>query len=208
LTASNPDATYSEDISTVKRPNAFDRQFEVFTHRWIDLTDISNAFVATILTGPKNGSDKPNDNTLRVTLIRTPGEHPSGLTRCPSDALDRAGAKYIIVLEGVNDIGHSSLIKAGLAQAKQEKSPEMPITASDLILAMTQMIDAAHARGIKVIGATLTPYGGANYERPDGEEIHNELDEFIRHGGKFDGVVDFEKGHTGSCSSGSLPSGL
>ena len=73
LTASNPDATYNEDVGTVERPNAFDRQFEVLTHRWIDLTDTSNAFGATILTGPKNGSDKPNNNTIRVTLIRTPG---------------------------------------------------------------------------------------------------------------------------------------
>ena len=121
------------------------------------------------------------------------GEHQSGLTRWSYDALDRAGVKYIILLEGINDIGHSSLIRAGLAQARQEKSPETPITASDLIHAMTQMIDEAHAKGIKVIGATLTPYGGANYERPDGQEIHSQLNDFIRHGGKFDGVIDFEK---------------
>ena len=121
------------------------------------------------------------------------GEHPSGLTRWSYDALDRSGVKYVILLEAVNDIGHSSLIKAGLAQARQAKSPETPITASDLIHAMMQMIDEAHARGIKVIGATLTPYGGAKYERPDGEAIHNQVNDFIRHGGKFDGVIDFEK---------------
>ena len=73
LTASNPDATYNEDVGALKRPTAFDRQFEVVSHRWIDLTDSSNAFGATILTGAKNGSDKPNKNTLRLTLIRTPG---------------------------------------------------------------------------------------------------------------------------------------
>ncbi len=73
LTASNPEATYNEDVGAIQRPNAFDRQFEVMTHRWIDLTDTSKSFGATILTGPKNGSDKPNDNTIRVTLIRTPG---------------------------------------------------------------------------------------------------------------------------------------
>lgn len=121
------------------------------------------------------------------------GEHQSGLTRWSYDALDRAGVKYIILLEGVNDIGHSSQIKAGLAEARQEKSPETPVTTADLIRAMTQMIDEAHAKGIKVIGATLTPFGGANYEHPDGEESHTELNEFIRHGGKFDGVIDFEK---------------
>jgi lysophospholipase L1-like esterase len=121
------------------------------------------------------------------------GQHPSATTRWSYDALDRSGLKYIILLEGVNDIGHSSLIKEGGATMRQEKSPETPVTADDLIHAMTQLIDEAHARGVKVIGATLTPYGGAKYERPDGEQTHNAVNEFIRHGGKFDGVIDFEK---------------
>ena len=121
------------------------------------------------------------------------GQHPSGLIRWSYDALERSGVKYIILLEGVNDIGHSSLIRAGAANARQEKNPEEPVTADDLIHAMTKLIDEAHAKGVKVIGATLTPYGGAKYERPDGDEIHNKLNEFIRHGGKFDGVIDFEK---------------
>ena len=73
LTASNPNATYNEDIGTVERPNAAKRQFEVFTHRWIDLMDRSNVYGVTLLTDLKNGSDKPNDNTIRLTLLRTPG---------------------------------------------------------------------------------------------------------------------------------------
>ena len=73
LAASNPNATYNWGIGTIQRPNEFDRQFEVATHRWIDLTDKSGAFGATVLTDAKIASDKPNDNTLRLTLIRTPG---------------------------------------------------------------------------------------------------------------------------------------
>ncbi|SFS07299.1 alpha-mannosidase [Granulicella pectinivorans] len=76
LTASNPNATYNEDIGTIERPNATPRQFEVFSHRWIDLTDKSGSFGATILTDYKNGSDKPTDNTIRLTLLRTPGMLP------------------------------------------------------------------------------------------------------------------------------------
>ncbi len=121
------------------------------------------------------------------------GQHPSGMTRWSYDALDRSGVKYIILLEGVNDIGHSSLIREGSAKMRQEKSPETPVTADDLTHAMTQLIDEAHAKGVKVIGATLTPYGGAKYERPEGQETHNAVNEFIRHSGKFDGVIDFEK---------------
>ncbi len=73
LSASNSLATYNWDIGTVQRPNEFDRQFEVATHRWIDLTDQSGRYGVTVLTDAKTGSDKPSDNTLRLTLIRTPG---------------------------------------------------------------------------------------------------------------------------------------
>jgi alpha-mannosidase len=73
LTASNQMATYNWDIGTIERPTAEPKKFEVPSHQWIDLTDVSGKFGATILTDCKNGSDKPNDHTIRLTLIRTPG---------------------------------------------------------------------------------------------------------------------------------------
>ena len=73
LTASNEMATYNWDIGTIERPTAQPKKFEVPSHQWIDLTDMSNEFGATILTDCKNGSDKPSDHTIRLTLIRTPG---------------------------------------------------------------------------------------------------------------------------------------
>jgi alpha-mannosidase len=73
LTASNEMATYNWDIGTIERPTANPKKFEVPSHQWIDLTDMSGEFGATILTDCKNGSDKPNDHTIRLTLIRTPG---------------------------------------------------------------------------------------------------------------------------------------
>ena len=73
LTAHDQEATYNLGIGTIRRPNAQPKKFEVLSHQWIDLTDASGAFGATILTDSKNGSDKPNDHTLRLTLIRTPG---------------------------------------------------------------------------------------------------------------------------------------
>jgi len=73
LAASNRMATYNWDIGTIERPSAQPKKFEVPSHQWIDLTDMSGEFGATILTDCKNGSDKPNDHTLRLTLIRTPG---------------------------------------------------------------------------------------------------------------------------------------
>ena len=73
LAASNQMATYNWDIGTIARPSAEPKKFEVPSHQWIDLTDASGEFGATILTDCKNGSDKPNDHTIRLTLIRTPG---------------------------------------------------------------------------------------------------------------------------------------
>jgi alpha-mannosidase len=73
LTASNQMATYNWDIGTIERPTAQPKKFEVPSHQWIDLTDMSGKFGATVLTDSKNGSDKPTDNTLRLTLLRTPG---------------------------------------------------------------------------------------------------------------------------------------
>jgi alpha-mannosidase len=73
LTASNEMATYNWDIGTIQRPTAQTKKFEVPSHQWIDLTEMSGKFGATILTDCKNGSDKPNDHTIRLTLIRTPG---------------------------------------------------------------------------------------------------------------------------------------
>ncbi len=73
LAASNQVATYNWDIGTIERPTAEPKKFEVPSHQWIDVTDMSGEFGATILTDCKNGSDKPNDHTIRLTLIRTPG---------------------------------------------------------------------------------------------------------------------------------------
>jgi alpha-mannosidase len=73
LTAANKLATYNWDVGTIQRPNEHERQFEVPSHQWIDLTDEGGAYGVTVLTDCKNASDKPNDNTLRLTLVRTPG---------------------------------------------------------------------------------------------------------------------------------------
>jgi alpha-mannosidase len=78
LVASDSVATYNWDVGTIQRGNAYDRKFEVPSHQWFDLTDRSGTFGVTVLSNYKNGSDKPNDNTLRLTLIRTPGIEQAG----------------------------------------------------------------------------------------------------------------------------------
>ncbi|MCI0542105.1 MAG: glycosyl hydrolase-related protein, partial [Verrucomicrobiales bacterium] len=73
LTASNPLATYNWDVGTVQRSNNDPKKYEVPSHQWIDLTDKSGAFGVTVLSDCKIGSDKPDDSTLRLTLLYTPG---------------------------------------------------------------------------------------------------------------------------------------
>jgi len=73
LTARNPEATYNLDVGTIRRGNNDERQFEVASHQWLDLTDRSGDFGVTVLTDAKFGSDKPDDGTVRLTLMRTPG---------------------------------------------------------------------------------------------------------------------------------------
>ncbi|HEY0789320.1 MAG TPA: glycoside hydrolase family 38 C-terminal domain-containing protein, partial [Thermoanaerobaculia bacterium] len=73
LAASNPLATYNWQVGTIRRGNNAPKRYEVPTHEWIDLTDASGAHGVTLLTGAKYGSDKPDDHTLRLTLVYTPG---------------------------------------------------------------------------------------------------------------------------------------
>jgi alpha-mannosidase len=73
LTAENRAATYNLDVGTIERGNNDERQFEVASHQWFDLTDRSGGFGVTVLSDSKFGSDKPDESTLRLTLMRTPG---------------------------------------------------------------------------------------------------------------------------------------
>lgn len=110
---------------------------------------------------------------------------PNALSRFDRDVLAQDGVKYLIILEGINDIGHTAF--------PINPDDHEQITADELITALEQMIDRAHAHGIKVIGATLTPYQGAKYYADSGEAIRQAVNKFIRTSGKFDGVVDFDK---------------
>jgi len=108
----------------------------------------------------------------------------AALARYDRDVLDQPGVKWVIVMLGINDIGLGSL--PGTA-------PEDTITAQDLIAGQKQLIDRAHLRGIRVIGATLTPYVGAMYASQQGETQREALNDWIRTSGAYDAVFDFDK---------------
>ncbi len=110
---------------------------------------------------------------------------PSALSRFDRDVLGQSGVKYLIILEGINDIGRLSNTR-GMA-------PEDDITAQNLEHALTQIADRAHEHGIKVFAATLTPYGGAGYHSDKGEQVRKDYNNWMRTSGVFDGVIDFDK---------------
>jgi lysophospholipase L1-like esterase len=107
----------------------------------------------------------------------------NALARFDRDVLSQAGVKYVIVLEGINDIG-------GLHNTNR---PEYKLTAEDLEQGMAQLVARAHEHGIKVFGATLTPYKGAGYFTEKGEAIRQAVNQWILTSGVFDGAIDFNK---------------
>jgi lysophospholipase L1-like esterase len=111
--------------------------------------------------------------------VRAVGAGINALARFERHVLSIPGATHVIVLEGINDIGN----------ARENPTP----TAEDLIAAHKQLIEQAHARGLKIFGATLTPFWGAAYYTDAGEAKRQALNEWIRSSKAYDGVVDFDK---------------
>jgi len=110
---------------------------------------------------------------------RAVGAGINALARFERHVLSVPGVTHVIVLEGINDIGN----------ARENPTP----TAEDLIAGHKQLIEQAHARGLKIFGATLTPFWGAAYYTEAGEAKRQALNEWIRNGKGYDGVIDFDK---------------
>jgi len=108
------------------------------------------------------------------------GAGASALARLDRDVLTQPGAKWVMLLEGINDIG------------REQREPAETTNAEELIAAYKQIIERAHEQGLKVIGCTLTPYGGAGYYTDHGEEVRSAVNQFIRTSKLFDAFVDFE----------------
>ena len=128
-----------------------------------------------------------NKATSQVAVVnagisgnRVLGDNGSGLVRFYHDALIQPGVKWITILEGINDITGGS------------RGDARTITSDALIAAYRQMIQMAHLYGVKVIGCTITPYGGSSAYNEYGESVRSAVNEWIRSGREFDGVIDFD----------------
>jgi lysophospholipase L1-like esterase len=120
-------------------------------------------------------------------LNASPCYGPSALTRLNRDVLAQPGVKAVILLEGVNDIGFSQQANAGC------RTPNTAVTVAQIIAADKKIIAAAHARGLKVFGATITPFRGYETWSAAAEAKRVAVNDWIRTGKAFDGVIDFAK---------------
>jgi lysophospholipase L1-like esterase len=125
------------------------------------------------------------NQALGGNRVLNDGLGPGALARVDRDVLAQSGARWLIVFEGVNDIG-----TADATEAAQRR------VADELIAAYDQIVVRAHAQGIRVYGATITPFGGNDmYDDPAGlrEAARQAVNRWIRTGNGFDGLIDLDR---------------
>ena len=119
--------------------------------------------------------------------LLTDGLGPNALARFDRDALAPAGVRWVIVFEGVNDLG-------GIAFKGDASAADHAALVQRILAAYEQMISRAHAHGLRVYGATITPYTGSGYYHPgpQNEADRQAVNQWIRAAGQFDAVIDFD----------------
>jgi lysophospholipase L1-like esterase len=119
--------------------------------------------------------------------LLTDGLGPNVLARFDRDVLAPTGVRWVIVFEGVNDLG-------GLAREHEATPAEHAVLVKRVIAAYEQVIARAHAHGLRVFGATITPYVGSGYYHPGplSEADRLAVNQWIRSPGQFDAVIDFD----------------
>jgi lysophospholipase L1-like esterase len=119
--------------------------------------------------------------------LLTDGLGPNALARFDRDVLAPAGVRWVIVFEGVNDLG-------GLARDGEVSPAEHATLVQRVLAAYRQIVARAHAHGLRVYGATITPYTGSTYYHPGplSESDRQAVNQWIRASGHFDAVIDFD----------------
>ena len=155
-------------------------------HRWPDL-------LANELQQQHAGVWSVVNMGISGNRILADGAGQNALARFDRDVLAVPGVKVLIIFEGVNDLGVSYGHAQGpMGERFKAMAPPHPVTSDTLIAGYRQLIARAHAKGLRVLGATITPYGGALYYSAEGEAIRQAINQWIRTGHEFDGVIDFD----------------
>jgi lysophospholipase L1-like esterase len=136
----------------------------------------------------------PDTRNIGISNQGTGGNHlltdglgPNALARLDRDVLAPAGVRWVIVFEGVNDLG-------GLARNGEVSPAEHAALVQRVLAAYRQIVTRAHAHGLRVYGATITPYTGSSYYHPGplSESDRQAVNQWIRAQGHFDAVIDFD----------------
>jgi lysophospholipase L1-like esterase len=142
-------------------------------HRWPD-------FLAGRLLAKKKTArfSVLNEGIGGNRILNGGSSNPSALARFDRDVLAHGAVKYLVILEGINDIAHNG---------------DKQVSADYIIFGLNQLISRAREHGISVFGATITPFKGAKGFSAAKEQERQVVNEWMRTSGSFDGVIDFDK---------------
>ena len=149
--------------------------------RWTDV------LAARLQSQPATQKIGVSNQGIGGNHLLTDGLGPNALARFDRDVLAPAGVRTVIVFEGVNDLG-------GLARNGEVPAADHAALVSRVLAAYRQIIERAHAHGLRVIGATITPYVGSTYYHPGplSESDRQQVNDWIRAEGHFDAIIDFD----------------
>ena len=149
--------------------------------RWTDV------LAARLQASPATRNIGVSNQGIGGNHLLTDGLGPNALARLDRDVLAPAGVQWLIVFEGVNDLG-------GLARNGEVAAADHAALVQRVLAAYQQIITRAHAHGLRVFGATITPYVGSAYYHPGplSEADRQAVNKWIRVSGHFDAVIDFD----------------
>ena len=151
-------------------------------NRWPDI------LAANLQHSPATQTIGVSNQGIGGNHLLTDGLGPNALARFDRDVLAPAGARWVIVLEGVNDLG-------GLTRDGEVSADKHAALVQRILAAYQQIITRAHAHQLLVYGATITPYVGSDYYHPGplSEADRQTINAWIRTPGHFDAVIDFDQ---------------
>ena len=144
-------------------------------NRWTDILS------ERLLKNPETANYGVLNLGIGGNCVLRDGLGPTALERFDRDILSQSSVRWLLILEGINDIG-------GIKTEEDARQ-----VTSGLINAYSLMTDKAHAKGVKVYGCTLLPFAGSVYDSPTRQNVRDSVNQWIRNSGKFDAVIDFDK---------------
>jgi lysophospholipase L1-like esterase len=149
--------------------------------RWTDV------LAARLQASPRTKNIGVSNQGIGGNNLLTDGLGPNALSRFDRDVLAPAGVRWLIVFEGVNDLG-------GLARTAEVPPADHASLVERVLAAYRQIIERAHAHNLRVLGATITPYVGSDYYHPSptSEADRQSVNQWIRTPGHFDAILDFD----------------